>query len=169
MIMIVGFALAGTNIFGQENDDYIDEFKSIITLFLMILGEYDFDKMYRVNPFSAYIFFIVYQAFIFLVMVNIFLAILNDAYLAIKEQFDKEPIEERAAPLTIRQRLLRVRAWIRQRHLDKRIETLRKQQRKRELAERRTARKLDEARNKTLMGMGGDRATMEARCCSRGS
>ena len=43
-------------------------------------------------------------------MINIFLAILNDAYLAIKEQFDKEGVEEGPPPLTIRQRIGKMRA-----------------------------------------------------------
>ena len=89
-------------------------------------------------------------------MINIFLAILNDAYLAIKQQFDAEGVEETAPPLTIRQRIQKLRAWMRQRKLDQRIEELRKKQRQRELVERRAQRKVEEARLKTLKAMGVD-------------
>ena len=155
LIILIGFAVAGNNIFGQENIEYIDLLQSSITLFLMILGEFDFDEIYRVNAVAAYIFFLVFQIFIFLIMVNIFLAILNDSYLAIKEKFDAEELPEKPPPPSFRQRIANLRAWVRQRSLDKRIEELRKVQRTRELSERRAARKLEEARLKTLKGMGG--------------
>ena len=89
-------------------------------------------------------------------MVNIFLAILNDAYIAIKMQFDAEEQEESAPPLSIGDRIELVRAWLRQRRLDKRIEELRKQQRRRELHERRAQRRVEEMRSKTLKAMGID-------------
>jgi hypothetical protein len=97
-----------------------------------------------------------WQIFVFLVMLNIFLAILNDAYIAIKFKFDAEELEEPPPPLTIKQRWEKFRAWLRQRHLDQRIEALRKQQRQRELVEKRAERKVNEARTRTLKAMGVD-------------
>ena len=103
-------------------------------------------------------FFIIYQMLVFLVMVNIFLAILNDAYLFIKEKYDKEEQEEGPPPVSISQRIQQFRQYLRQRKLDQRIETLRKQQRQRELVERRANRRVEETRAKTLKGMGIDPA-----------
>ena len=103
----------------------------------------------------ALFFFFLYQTIVFLVMLNIFLAILNDAYIAIKMKFDAEEIEE-AEAVTLTQRLESFRQWLRQRKLDKRIEALRKEQRLVELAEKRAARKVEEARARTLKGMGVD-------------
>ena len=65
-------------------------------------------------------------------------------------------VEEGPPPLTIRQRVQKLRAWMRQRKLDQRIEGLRKQQRLRELGERRAQRKVEEARARTLKAMGID-------------
>ena len=86
--------------------------------------------------------------------VNIFLAILNDAYIAVKEQFDNEPRVEAKPMLTLRQRWANLRAWFQEQRLERNIERLRKEQRKRDLAERRVARKRNELRTKTLQGMG---------------
>ena len=51
-----------------------------------------------------------------------------------------------------------MRAWLRQRKLDQRIEVLRGQQRQKDLRERRAQRKVEEARARTLKGMGMDPA-----------
>jgi len=161
MTMIVGFALAGMNIFGQEADEYIDPLEAFNTLFLMILGEFDFEKMRLINDVFAYLFFLVYQIFVFLIMVNIFLAILNDAYIAIKEKFDAEEKDDGPPPLTMRQRVQKARQWLRQRELDRRIEQLRKEQRRRDMIEKREARKQEDLRLKTMRAIGMGQAIMD--------
>ena len=155
LVIIAGFAFAGMSIFGQENPEYTDFLTAFITLFLTMLGEFDFEAMIGVDFIWALFFFFLYQTIVFLVMLNIFLAILNDAYIAIKMKFDAEEIEE-AEAVTLTQRLESFRQWLRQRKLDKRIEALRKEQRLVELAEKRAARKVEEARARTLKGMGVD-------------
>lgn len=117
--------------------------------------------------FTAIGFFIFYITWMFFILVNIFLAILNDAYIAIKERFDAEEVEEGPPPLTIRQRIANLRAWIRQHKLDQRIENLRKQQRQRELGEKRAKRKVEEAKVRTLKAMGID-PVEQARLAGRG-
>lgn len=92
----------------------------------------------------------------FLIMVNIFLAILNDSYLAVKEIANAEEIEEGPPPPTFRERLRTAIAWLRQHQLQSRIDRLRKEQRLRELAERREVIKKEEARQRVLRGMGID-------------
>ena len=49
MIMIFGFALCGMNIFGQEVVGFVTELNSFTTLFLTILGEFEFDELRRVQ------------------------------------------------------------------------------------------------------------------------
>ena len=113
-----------------------------------------------------------WQIFVFLVMLNIFLAILNDAYIAVKFKFDSEELEEGPPPLTLRERFQRIRQIYRQRKLDKRIEALRKQQRQKELQEKRAQRRTDEARVRTLKGMGVDPAAQQEankKSCGDGS
>lgn len=83
-------------------------------------------------------------------MVNIFLAILNDAYIAIKEKFDAEEREPPLPSPTIRQRIRMAREWLRQRQLDRRIEDLRREQRRLDLAEKRKAVQTEKLRQKTL-------------------
>ena len=116
-----------------------------------------------VNFIAAYVYFLFFQIFVFLILVNIFLAILNDAYIAIKEKYDAEEVEEGPPPLTIKQRITNAHAWFRQRKLDNRIEALRKAQRQKELAEKRAARRVAETRDKTLKAMGIDPVAARAK------
>lgn len=136
MLFIVAYAIAGTQIFGQQLKEYKNEPEAFKTLFLILLGEFDFARMERVDPTAAIIFFYSYVGWVFFVMLNIFLAILNDSYTAIVEQFDDEP-EETSEWLSIAQRYHLLQSWWRQRGMDKRIELLRKERRGVELAERR--------------------------------
>ena len=136
MLFIVAYAIAGTQIFGQQLREYKNEPEAFKTLFLILLGEFDFARMERVDPTAAIIFFYSYVGWVFFVMLNIFLAILNDSYTAIVEQFDDEP-EETSEWLSIAQRYHLLQSWWRQRGMDKRIELLRKERRGVELAERR--------------------------------
>ena len=154
LTMMTGFAIAGMNIFGQESNSYIDFERSFTTLFLMILGEFDFEEMYEINPSFAYGFFMFYQFFIFLIMVNIFLAILNDAYIAVKEKHDAMPKGDGPPPLSFKQRARNAMAWFRQRTLDRRVEKLRKAQRLVSLREKRAQRQVMQKREKTMKSMG---------------
>ena len=101
------------------------------------------------------------ELFVFLIMVNIFLAILNDSYLAIKEIFNADEIEEVEAPPTLRERLRTTMTWLRQRQLDRRIEHLRKQQRVQQLAQQREENRKEEMRAKLLRAMGADVTTLD--------
>ena len=156
LTMMMGFAFAFMNIFGQESNNYIDIERSFTTLFLMVLGEFEYDELYQIQPAFALAFFLFYQFFVFLIMVNIFLAILNDAYLAIKEKFEEDKKLEPPGPppLSMKQRIEKMRNWFRQRELSRRIEVLRSQERQRDLKEKREARKISDARAKTMKAIG---------------
>ena len=156
LIFMLGFAFAGNNIFGQETEEYVSPGNAFVTLFLTVLGEFEFDTMIRIQPLFAYMYFLLYQIFVFLIMLNISLAILNDAYLDVKGKFDREAVDDGPPPPTLRERIRHLRTWWRQRKLDRRIEWLRKQQRQRELVDRRAQRKVEEQRAKTLKAMGMD-------------
>ena len=156
IVFIAAFAIAGNQIFGQENIEYYNMLQSAITCFRMILGDFDYEALERVNIGIALGYFWVYQIFVFFIMVNIFLAILNDAYLAIKEKFEEDKKLEPPGPppLSVKQRIEKMRNWFRQRELSRRIEVLRSQERQRDLKEKREARKISDARAKTMKAIG---------------
>ena len=104
-------------------------------------------------------------------MVNVFLAILNDAYINIVEEFKQKDAREGQdlrERKSLRKRIMEFKEWLRQHKLDKRIELLRRKQRKEELIAKRDARKIENARNKTLkqlgmVALGGDGPAAAAR------
>ena len=94
-------------------------------------------------------YFWLFQFFIFFIVVNIFLAILNDAYIAVQEVFaDIE--EEEIETVTLRERVRRMKAAFRQKQMERRIEQLRAVARKKEMVERREARRKEDAKLRTL-------------------
>jgi len=103
LVMIFGFSLAGMNIFGQEIEAFVNPGESFVSLFLTVLGEFDFDAQLSVNIYFAYGFFLIYQVFVFLIMVNIFLAILNDAYTVVHTELTWQELEKRK-PMTLREK-----------------------------------------------------------------
>ena len=154
LLFIAAFTISGNQIFGQENEEYVDPMKCFITLFQMgFLGEFDFDGISRVNPTIALVYFWAFQFLIFFIIVNIFLAILNDAYIAVSEHFAEIPIEEQDH-VPISERIRRLKAALRQRKMEQNIEKLRAVQRKKELVERRLERKHVEDRMRVMKSMG---------------
>ena len=152
MIMILAFAIAGENIFGQEVEAFVSIDKAFVTLFLMLLGEFNFDDLQRVSAIMAIIYFYFYQIFLFLVMVNVFLAILNDAYIAVMEMHADDDLSG-GEKLSFRQRIERTRAWLHQRDNERRMQVLRKETRAKEMAERRKERVKEKEREKTIQEM----------------
>ena len=125
----------------------------------MVLGEFDYEEMNQINPNFALGFFLFYQFFVFLIMVNIFLAILNDAYIAVKEAHDGMPKDD-SPSLTLRQHAANLMAWLHQKRLDVRVERMRAEQRHQELKEKRARIALMQARAKTMRFLqGGNNAT----------
>ena len=80
LTILAGFVIMALNIFGAQAESYKNFVNSFGTLFLILLGEFDFDEMWAVDLQWAVVFFLLYVIFMFFVVLNIFLAILNDAF-----------------------------------------------------------------------------------------
>ena len=69
--------------------------ETIGTLFLILLGEFDYAEMEEVSSIWAIIFFMFFVIFMFFIVLNIFLAILNDAYTTTRFLNVWDELEER--------------------------------------------------------------------------
>mmetsp|Transcript_16532 Transcript_16532/g.52696 ORF Transcript_16532/g.52696 Transcript_16532/m.52696 type:complete len:866 (+) Transcript_16532:86-2683(+) len=82
-IVMLGFVLAGYFLFGSE----VDKFSTVATageeVLFMLTGNVAYDTLREVDPVAAPIFFAGFVFLVFFVMVNFFLAILNDAYFTV--------------------------------------------------------------------------------------
>ncbi|KAI3378974.1 hypothetical protein SNEBB_006980 [Seison nebaliae] len=88
MFFIVFFAFAqlGFLIFGTQLKDFSTFSSSLFTLFRIILGDFDFYGLQSANRSLGPLFFILYVFFVYLILLNMFLAIINDTYSGVKEE-----------------------------------------------------------------------------------
>uniref|UniRef100_A0A3Q3LYW7 Polycystic kidney disease 2-like 1 n=1 Tax=Mastacembelus armatus TaxID=205130 RepID=A0A3Q3LYW7_9TELE len=92
MFFIVFFAYAqlGYLLFGTEVQSFSTFVKCIFTQFRIILGDFDFDAIDRANRVLGPIYFVTYVFFVFFVLLNMFLAIINDTYSEVKEELSSQ-------------------------------------------------------------------------------
>lgn len=64
-----------------------------LTLFRIILGDFDFQALSDAQIIFGPLYFLVYIFFVFFVLINMFIAIINDTYLDVKSNLMKQPSE----------------------------------------------------------------------------
>ena len=92
MFFIVFFAFAqlGLLLFGTTLEDFSSFTDSTYTLFRIILGDFDFLALERASKILGPTFFIIYIFAVFFILLNMFLAIINDTYTGVKSEMDAE-------------------------------------------------------------------------------
>ncbi|XP_073338526.1 polycystin-2-like protein 1 [Pagrus major] len=95
MFFIVFFAYAqlGYLLFGTEVESFSTFVKCIFTQFRIILGDFDYNAIDRANRVLGPIYFVTYVFFVFFVLLNMFLAIINDTYSEVKEELSSQKDE----------------------------------------------------------------------------
>ncbi|XP_034754563.1 polycystic kidney disease 2-like 1 protein isoform X1 [Etheostoma cragini] len=95
MFFIVFFAYAqlGYLLFGTQVESFSTFVKCIFTQFRIILGDFDYDAIDRANRVLGPIYFVTYVFFVFFVLLNMFLAIINDTYSEVKEELSSQKDE----------------------------------------------------------------------------
>ncbi len=90
MFYIVFFAYAqlGYLLFGANVPDYHSFTETMFTLFRIILGDFDFPALYDNAGTLGAMYFLSYIFFVFFVLLNMFLAIINDTYSDVKADID---------------------------------------------------------------------------------
>lgn len=85
-IVFLAYAQLGYLVFGTQVNDFSTFERSIYTLFRIILGDFDFEALEAANRILGPIFFLTYVFFVFFVLLNMFIAIINDTYGEIKAE-----------------------------------------------------------------------------------
>lgn len=78
--MFFGFAVMGFLIFGSHTRGYHSLSVSLASCFQMLLGAFDYDEIYSANPAMASVFFFSFMISIYLICVNMFIAIMSEYY-----------------------------------------------------------------------------------------
>jgi hypothetical protein len=80
------FALLAFSMFGSELEDYSSFIRTMVTQFSMTLGDFDFEAIFMVNPTVATLYFFSFIGLNVMVLMNMFIAIINDSYAEIQEE-----------------------------------------------------------------------------------
>ena len=86
----LGFGLLGHNIYGSHLKEFSTLIKTFRTLIKMMVGDFDYESMRQVDQLWTPFFFFFYIIFVFMILVNIFLAILNTSYTNVREVVSAE-------------------------------------------------------------------------------
>ncbi|XP_042310259.1 polycystic kidney disease 2-like 2 protein isoform X2 [Sceloporus undulatus] len=93
MFFIIFFAYAqlGYLVFGSQVDEFSTFQNCIFTQFRIVLGDFNFASIEHANRILGPIYFITFVFFVFFVLLNMFLAIINDTYSEVKADFSVIP------------------------------------------------------------------------------
>uniref|UniRef100_A0A8D0KHC3 Polycystin 2 like 2, transient receptor potential cation channel n=1 Tax=Salvator merianae TaxID=96440 RepID=A0A8D0KHC3_SALMN len=96
MFFIIFFAYAqlGYLVFGSQVDEFSTFQNCIFTQFRIVLGDFNFASIEHANRILGPIYFITFVFFVFFVLLNMFLAIINDTYSEVKADFSVIPSGE---------------------------------------------------------------------------
>ncbi|NXJ45132.1 PK2L2 protein, partial [Spizaetus tyrannus] len=96
MFFIIFFAYAqlGYLVFGSQVEEFSTFQNCIFTQFRIVLGDFNFETIEATNRILGPIYFITFVFFVFFVLLNMFLAIINDTYSEVKADFEVIPSQE---------------------------------------------------------------------------
>lgn len=80
LLVFIGWMLLAYKGFGEYLNNYSNLGNTASTLLQMLLGNVDFDELYQIQPEFAGIFFFLFIFLNYFVMLNVFLAIINESY-----------------------------------------------------------------------------------------
>jgi len=93
LIIFLAFTQLGYLLFGTQVKDFSSFENAFFTLFRIILGDFDFHQLEQANRILGPIFFMLFVFFVFFVLINMFLAIINDTYSEVKSDMANEKNE----------------------------------------------------------------------------
>lgn len=92
-IIFLAYAQLAYLVFGTQVNDFSTFQASIFTQFRIILGDFNFSEIEETNPVLGPIYFTTFVFFIFFILMNMFLAIINDTYSEVKADMSQQRSE----------------------------------------------------------------------------
>eukprot|EP00095_Tigriopus_kingsejongensis_P003470 maker-scaffold13_size735724-snap-gene-6.27 protein:Tk03470 transcript:maker-scaffold13_size735724-snap-gene-6.27-mRNA-1 annotation:"pkd2 " len=92
-IVFCAYAQIGYLMFGVHMKEFSTFTDSCFTQFRLILGDFDFPAIERSHRFWGPVYFLTYVFLVFFVLMNMFLAIINDTYSEVKEEVNNRKEE----------------------------------------------------------------------------
>ncbi|XP_036325003.1 polycystic kidney disease 2-like 1 protein [Rhagoletis pomonella] len=85
-IVFLAYAQLGLLLFGNVHYDFRNFYESLLTMIRMILGDFDYEGIEAANHVLGPIYFLTYIFLVFFILLNMFLAIINDTYSSVKSE-----------------------------------------------------------------------------------
>jgi polycystin 2 len=92
-IVFLSFAQLGYLVFGTEVESYSSFDVALFSQFRILLGDFQFDELQNANRVLGPAYFVLYVFFVFFILLNMFLAIINDAYAEVKADMSRQKSE----------------------------------------------------------------------------
>uniref|UniRef100_A0A8C2WFL6 Polycystin-2 n=1 Tax=Cyclopterus lumpus TaxID=8103 RepID=A0A8C2WFL6_CYCLU len=92
-IIFLAYAQLAYLVFGTQVNDFSTFQASIFTQFRIILGDFEFSEIEEANPVLGPIYYTTFVFFIFFILMNMFLAIINDTYSEVKADMSQQRSE----------------------------------------------------------------------------
>lgn len=92
-IVFLAYAQLAYLVFGTQVDDFSTFQACIFTQFRIILGDFDFSEIEEADSVLGPIYFTTFVFFIFMILLNMFLAIINDTYSEVKADMAQQRSE----------------------------------------------------------------------------
>ncbi|CAK4306457.1 unnamed protein product [Aphanomyces euteiches] len=80
MFIFFGYSIMGFLLFGAHSSDYRSLSDSLASCFQMLLGAFDYGSLSAANPVMSGVFFFSFMILVFLIVINMFVAILSEYY-----------------------------------------------------------------------------------------
>ena len=85
-VALFAFGTLAFAMFGSVLEDYSSFVRTMATQFGMTLGDFDFEAIYMVNPIVATLYFFSFIGLNVMLLMNMFIAIINDSYAEVQEE-----------------------------------------------------------------------------------
>uniref|UniRef100_A0A3P8X4U0 Polycystin-2 n=1 Tax=Cynoglossus semilaevis TaxID=244447 RepID=A0A3P8X4U0_CYNSE len=92
-IIFLAYAQLAYLVFGTQVSDFSTFQASIYTQFRIILGDFEFSEIVEANSVLGPIYYTTFVFFIFFILMNMFLAIINDTYTEVKDDMSQQRSE----------------------------------------------------------------------------
>merc|ERR1719183_1755520 len=96
-IVFLAYAQFGYLVFGPTTFGFHTFGDSVYSLFRIILGDFDFYALIRADRVVGPIFFISYVFVVFFILINVFLAVINDSYVEVKAELEETKYQNEIA------------------------------------------------------------------------
>merc|ERR1711865_1347972 len=80
LVVNLGFMHSFCLAFGLSMKDFSDPYMTFFTLIRLAMGDFDFHELYKTNRLLGPVLFLLYCVLTFFILVNVFIAIISDAF-----------------------------------------------------------------------------------------